>query len=67
MLSFECHGGRGGAGRPRSPRRNLPPQCTTLAHALQLHNEYVDLNLKPDRAAKIKIMMVALLSKRLER
>jgi hypothetical protein len=32
---------------------------------LQLHNEYVDL--KPDRAAKIGIMMVALLSKRFER
>ena len=65
MLSFECHGGRGGAGRPRSPRRHRPPQCTALAHALQLHNEYVDL--KPDRAAKIEIMMVALLSKRFER
>jgi hypothetical protein len=32
---------------------------------LQLHNEYVDL--KPDRAEKIGIMMVALLSKRFER
>jgi hypothetical protein len=31
---------------------------------LQLYNEYVDL--KPDRAAKIGIMMVALLSKRFE-
>jgi hypothetical protein len=36
-----------------------------LAHALQLHNEYVDL--KPDRAAKMEIMMLALLSKRFER
>jgi hypothetical protein len=48
VLLFECYGGRGGAGRPRSPRRHRPPQCTTSAHALQLHSEYVDL--KPDRA-----------------
>jgi hypothetical protein len=52
VLLFECHGGRGGAGRPWSQRRHRPPQCTTSAHALQLHNEYVDL--KPDRAAKIR-------------
>jgi hypothetical protein len=34
ILSFECHGGRGGAGRPRSPRRHRPQQRTTSAHAL---------------------------------
>ena len=54
VLLFECHGGRGGAGRPRSPRRHRPPQSTTSAHALQLHNEYVDL--KPDGMTKKKII-----------
>jgi len=39
ILLFECHGGRGVAGSPRSTRRHRPSQCTTSAHALQLHNE----------------------------
>jgi hypothetical protein len=59
VLSFERHGGRGGAGRPRSPRRHRPRQCTT-AHALQLHNEYVDI--KPDGMTKKKIMMAKLIA-----
>ena len=65
VLLFECHGGRGGAGRPRSPRRHRPPQCTTSAHALQLHNEYVDL--KPYRTTKKEIMIAKLLAKNFER
>ena len=65
MLSFECHGGRGGAGRPRSPRRHRPPQCTTLAHALQIHNEWVDQKLA--RAVKKVIMMARLLADNFER
>ena len=65
VLLFECHGGRGGAGRPRSPRRHCPPQCTTSAHALQLHNDYVDL--KPDGMTKKKIMMAKLLVKNFDR
>ena len=65
VLLFECHGGRGGAGSPRSPRRHRPPQCTTSAHALQLHNEYVDL--KPDHAVKKGIMMARLLADNFER
>jgi hypothetical protein len=35
-----------------APRRHRPPQCTTLAHtlahALQLHNEWVDQKLARD-------------------
>ena len=64
VLSFECRGGRGGAGRPRSPRRHRPPQYTTLAHALQLHSEYVDLKL--DHTAKKEIMMARLLADNFE-
>ena len=41
------------------------PQCTTSAHALQLHNEYVDL--KPDHAVKKGIMMARLLAENFER
>ena len=37
----------------------------TSAHALQLHNEYVDL--KPDRAVKKGIMMARLLAENFER
>ena len=65
VLSFECHGGRGGAGRPRSLRHHRPQQCTTLAHAFQLHSEYVDL--KPDGMIKKKIMMAKLISENFER
>jgi hypothetical protein len=65
VLLFECHGGHGGAGRPRSPRRHRPPQCTTSAHAWQLHSEYV--NLKPYRMTKKEIVIAKLLAKNFER
>ena len=48
-----------------APRRHRPPQCTTSAHALQFHNEYVDL--KPDGMTKKKIMMTKLISENFER
>ena len=48
-----------------APRRHRPPQCTTLAHALQLHNEWVDQKLA--RAVKKEIMMARLLADKFER
>ena len=47
-----------------APRRHRPPQCTTLAHALQLHNEWVDQKLS--RAVKKEIMMARLLADNFE-
>jgi len=64
VLSFESRGGRGGAGRPWSPRRHRAKQGTTSADALQLHNEYVDL--KPYGMTKKKIMMVKFIAENFE-